>query len=225
MTSFSAATYCWIYVIWLEFNNHRLLRFSYSLRRCNVSTSTQWAHLQGQLHHNEPHRALLGSLLLRVWSLENYNDGTEVFLLILPHKTPPPILYRTQDGEHHAILQHFHGARTDEEDGLERVALTEEVLSGSAEGRLDVQRQGTQAATAGRGEQRQLQDLLVKVHGDVGSQLVREVLQQLWRWCQGEIQRVRQMKRTRGRRGSCENTTTLLLREEISGFGRLSCDR
>lgn len=42
-----------------------------------------------------------------------------------------------------------------------------------------MERQRAQAAAAGGGEQRQLQDLLVKVHGDVGPQLVREVLQQL----------------------------------------------
>lgn len=104
-------------------------------------------------------------------------------MLLLPRPTPPPpvrhMLYRTQDGQHHAIFQHLHGPRADEEDGLESVALSEEVLSGSAEGGLDVQRQGAQAAATGRGKQRQLQDLLVKVHGDVGSQLVREVLQKL----------------------------------------------
>ncbi len=65
---------------------------------------------------------------------------------------PPPILYRTQDGQHHAIFQHLHRPRADEEDGLESVTLAEEVLSGSAEGGLDVQRQWAQAAATGGGE-------------------------------------------------------------------------
>lgn len=42
-----------------------------------------------------------------------------------------------------------------------------------------MQRERAQAAAAGRGEERQLQDLLVQVHGDVGAQLVGKVLQQL----------------------------------------------
>lgn len=95
----------------------------------------------------------------------------------IPLSLPSP--YRTQDGQHHAVFQHFHGPGADKEDGLQSVALSQEVLSGSAEGGLDVQREGAQAAATGGGEQRQLQDLLVQVHGDVGSQLVREVLEQL----------------------------------------------
>lgn len=91
------------------------------------------------------------------------------------------LLYRTQDGQHHAFLQHLHRPGADKEYGLECVALSEEVLPRGAEGGLSVQRQGSQAATTSGGKQRQFQDLLVKVHGDVGSQLVWEVLQQLWR--------------------------------------------
>lgn len=94
-------------------------------------------------------------------------------------------LNRTEDGQHGAIFQHLHGARADEKDGLESVALPEEVLPRGAEGGLDVQRQRAQAATARRGKQRQLQDLLVKVHGDVGPQLVWEVFQQLRRQREG----------------------------------------
>lgn len=90
-------------------------------------------------------------------------------------------LVRTQDGQHHPVLQHLHGPRAHEEDGLQGVALPQQVLAGCAEGRLDVQRQRAQAAAAGRREERQFQDLLVQVHGDVGAQLVWEVLQQLGR--------------------------------------------
>lgn len=92
---------------------------------------------------------------------------------------PHPSFNHTQDGQDRPVFEHLHGAGADEEDGLQSVALSQEVLPRSAEGRLDVERQRAQAAAAGGGEQRQLQDLLVKVHGDVGPQLVREVLQQL----------------------------------------------
>jgi hypothetical protein len=42
-----------------------------------------------------------------------------------------------------------------------------------------VQRERAQAAAAGALEHGQLQDVLVQVHGDVGPQLVREVVQEL----------------------------------------------
>lgn len=141
---------------------------------------------------------------------ENCNECTGHWILALPYSSS---LYHTQDGQHHAIFEHLHGSGTDKEDSLECIALSEEVLSRSTEWSFDVQRQGAQAATTGRGKQRQLQDLLVKVHGDVGPQLVREVLQQLWRWWEGERQRRRRGERNRGGRhewgehDSCENTS------------------
>lgn len=85
----------------------------------------------------------------------------------------------TQNGQHRVVLQNLHGARADEVDGLERVPLADEELPRSAEGVLDDQRQGAQTPPAGGLEQRQLQQLFVQVHGDVGPQLVRKVLQQL----------------------------------------------
>lgn len=54
-----------------------------------------------------------------------------------------------------------------------------EVLARRAEGRPQGQGQRPQAATAGGLEQRQLQDFLVQVHGDVCTKLIREALQQL----------------------------------------------
>lgn len=86
---------------------------------------------------------------------------------------------RTQDGQHHPVFQHLHGSRAHKENGLQGVALPQQVLAGCAEGRLDVQRERAQAAAAGRGKEGQLEDLLVKMHGDVGPQLIGEVLQQL----------------------------------------------
>lgn len=54
-----------------------------------------------------------------------------------------------------------------------------EVLPRRTEGGLDVQGEGAQAPSAGVLEHGQLQNVFVQVHGDVGSQLIREVMQQL----------------------------------------------
>lgn len=62
---------------------------------------------------------------------------------------------------------------------MQRVALADEVLSGHAEGRLDVQRERAQAPATGALEDGQLQDVFVQMRGDVGAQLVGEVVQQL----------------------------------------------
>lgn len=63
--------------------------------------------------------------------------------------------------------------------GVERVSVANEILSGGTERGLDVEGEGAQAPPACRGEERQLQDVLVQVHGDVCAQLVWEVVQQL----------------------------------------------
>lgn len=85
----------------------------------------------------------------------------------------------TEDGQHRAVFKNLHGARAHEVDGLQSVPLAQQVLPRGAEGGFDVQRQRPQAAPAGTLEQGQLQDLLVQVHGDVGAELVWEVLQKL----------------------------------------------
>lgn len=85
----------------------------------------------------------------------------------------------TENGEHSAVLQHFHGARAHKVDSLEGVALADEELPGGREGGLDNKGEGAQAAPAGRLEERQLQQLFIQMHGDVCPQLVREILQQL----------------------------------------------
>ena len=84
----------------------------------------------------------------------------------------------TENGQHRAVFKN-HGARAHKVDGLQSVPLAQQVLPGGAEGGFDVQRQRPQAAPAGALEQGQLQDLLVQVHGDVGAELVRKVLQKL----------------------------------------------
>lgn len=89
------------------------------------------------------------------------------------------IVSLTQYGQHCVVLKHLHRARAHKVDGLQRVALTDEELSGCAEGGLNDQRERAQTPAAGRLEKRQLQQLFVQVHGDVCSQLIREVLQQL----------------------------------------------
>ena len=57
--------------------------------------------------------------------------------------------------------------------------MVDEVLARRAEGGPQGQGQRPQAAAARRLKQGQLQDLLVKVHGNVCAELVREALQQL----------------------------------------------
>lgn len=85
----------------------------------------------------------------------------------------------TENGQHRAVFKNLHGARAHKVDGLQSVPLAQQVLPGGAEGGFDVQGQRPQAAPAGALEQGQLQDLLVQVHGDVGAELVRKVLQKL----------------------------------------------
>lgn len=62
---------------------------------------------------------------------------------------------------------------------MQRVTLPDQVLPGGAEGRLDVEGEGAEAAAACPLEDGQLEDVLVQVHGDVGPQLIGEVVEEL----------------------------------------------
>lgn len=57
--------------------------------------------------------------------------------------------------------------------------MADEELARRTEGSLDVQGEGAQAPSTGVFKHRELQDVLVEVHGDVSSQLVWEVVQEL----------------------------------------------
>lgn len=85
----------------------------------------------------------------------------------------------TQNGKHGVVLQHFHGARAYKVDGLQGVTLPDQEFPRSAEGRLNDEWEWAQASSAGWLKKWQLQKLLVQVHGNVGPQLIWEVLQQL----------------------------------------------
>lgn len=85
----------------------------------------------------------------------------------------------TQYSQHSVVLEDLHGAWADKVDGLQGVTLPDEELAWGAEGGLDDEGQRAQAASAGRLKERQLQQLLVQVHGDVSPQLIWEVLQEL----------------------------------------------
>lgn len=62
---------------------------------------------------------------------------------------------------------------------MQRVALTDEVLPRDAEGGFYMEGERAQTATTGSLKNRQLEDVLIQVHGDVGPQLIREVVQEL----------------------------------------------
>lgn len=62
---------------------------------------------------------------------------------------------------------------------MQGIPVPDEVFSRSTEGGFNVQREWTQAPSTGRGEERQLQNVFIQVHGDVCPQLVREVMQKL----------------------------------------------
>lgn len=85
----------------------------------------------------------------------------------------------TQDGLDHAVFQNLQGTGADEIVCLQGVSVAYEVLPRRTEGGLDVQGEGAQAPSAGAFEHGQLQNVFVQVHGDVGTQLIREVMQQL----------------------------------------------
>lgn len=59
------------------------------------------------------------------------------------------------------------------------IALTDQVLPGDTEGGLYMERERAQAAPTRPLKDRQLEDVLVQMHGDVSPQLVREVMQEL----------------------------------------------
>lgn len=62
---------------------------------------------------------------------------------------------------------------------MQSVTLSDEVLSRDAEGGFYVEGEWAQTATAGPLKHRQLEDVLIQMHGDVGPQLIREVVQEL----------------------------------------------
>lgn len=88
-------------------------------------------------------------------------------------------LFFTQNGQHSVVLQYFHGTWAYKVDSLEGVALADEELPRSAKGGLDDEGEGAQTPPAGRFKERQLQQLVIQVHGDISPQFVWEVLQQL----------------------------------------------
>lgn len=59
--------------------------------------------------------------------------------------------------------------------------MPNKVFSWCTEGGLNVQGQGTQTPSAGSLKYRQLKDVFVQVHGNVSSQLIWKVMQQLRR--------------------------------------------
>ncbi len=62
---------------------------------------------------------------------------------------------------------------------MQRIALTDEVLPRDTEGGFYMKRERAQAATTGPLKNGQLEDVLIQMHGDVGPQLVRKVVQEL----------------------------------------------
>lgn len=62
---------------------------------------------------------------------------------------------------------------------MQRVTVTDEVLARDAEGRFYMEGERAQAATTGPLKDRQLEDVLIQMHGDVGPQLIREIMQEL----------------------------------------------
>ncbi|TNN54377.1 hypothetical protein EYF80_035395 [Liparis tanakae] len=71
------------------------------------------------------------------------------------------------------------GPGADKVVGVQRVTLTDEVLPGDAEGGFYVERQRAQAAATGPLKNRQLEDVLIQMHGDVSPQLIGEVVEEL----------------------------------------------
>lgn len=62
---------------------------------------------------------------------------------------------------------------------MQRITLSDQVLPGDAEGGFYMKRERAQAATTGPLKDRQLEDVLIQMHGDVGPQLIGEVMQEL----------------------------------------------
>lgn len=87
------------------------------------------------------------------------------------------MLWLTQYGQHSVVFEDLHWPWAYKIDSLQGVPLPDEELAWSTEGGLDNEGQGAQTAPAGWLKQGQLEQLLVQVHGDIGSQLIWEVLE------------------------------------------------
>lgn len=62
---------------------------------------------------------------------------------------------------------------------MQGISMADEVLPWCTEGGLDVQGQRAQTPSAGSLKHRQLQDVFVQMHGNICSQFIWEVMQQL----------------------------------------------
>lgn len=62
---------------------------------------------------------------------------------------------------------------------MQSISLSDEVLSGDTEGGFYVKGERAETAATGPLKDRQLEDVLIQMHGDVGPQLIREVVQEL----------------------------------------------
>lgn len=62
---------------------------------------------------------------------------------------------------------------------MKRIALTDQVLPRDTERGFYMEGERAQAATTGPLKDRQLENVLIQMHGDVSPQLIREVMQEL----------------------------------------------
>lgn len=62
---------------------------------------------------------------------------------------------------------------------MQSITLSDQVLSRDTEGGFYVKGEGAETATTGPLKDRQLEDVLIQMHGDVSPQLIREVVQEL----------------------------------------------
>lgn len=62
---------------------------------------------------------------------------------------------------------------------MQRVTLPDEGLPRDTEGSFYMEGERAQTATTGPHEDGELEDVLIQMHGDVGPQLIREVVQEL----------------------------------------------
>ena len=85
----------------------------------------------------------------------------------------------TQERDHHPILHDLHGAGGDVVDGGDHVTRVHQVLVWGAEGGLDGQGDGLEAALGRRLEQRETEDLPVQVQAEITSELFRVVREDL----------------------------------------------
>ena len=78
----------------------------------------------------------------------------------------------TQESNNHPLLDDLHGPGGEVVDGRDHVAGVHQVLVRGAEGGLDGQRDGLEAALGRRLEQRQPENLLVQVQAEVSPELL-----------------------------------------------------